>query len=107
MIKHLGLNHKKFYNISGIIYRVEGDSMFNREQPMGVLSWIGFTILMAIPFINLIMIFVFLFHPDTNYSLKNFIISIIVMFLIGFLFVFVFFVLLGQLALHVPAFMWF
>lgn len=53
--------------------------MFNREQPMGVMSWLGFYLLMAIPIVNIVLLIVLLFHPDTNHSLKNYLLSFIVL----------------------------
>ncbi len=53
--------------------------MFNREQPMGVMSWLGFHLLMAIPIVNIVLLIVLLFHPDTNHSLKNYLLSFIVL----------------------------
>ncbi|HEY8435834.1 MAG TPA: hypothetical protein VIK63_02140 [Haloplasmataceae bacterium] len=53
--------------------------MFNREQPMGVRSWLGFHLLMAIPIVNIVLLIVLLFHPDTNHSLKNYLLSFIVL----------------------------
>lgn len=53
--------------------------MFNREQPMGVMSWLGFYLLMAIPIANIVLLIVLLFHPDTNHSLKNYLLSFVVL----------------------------
>lgn len=53
--------------------------MFNREQPMGVMSWLGFHLLMAIPIVNIVLLIVLLFHPDTNHSLKTYLLSFVVL----------------------------
>jgi hypothetical protein len=52
--------------------------MFEKEQ-LGVFDWIILHILMAIPFVNIIIIIVLLASASTNRTLKNYIWSFIVM----------------------------
>ena len=48
--------------------------MFKKDQ-MSVWNWLGFTLLMMIPLVNLIMFIVILVSPDANKSLKNYLIA--------------------------------
>lgn len=55
--------------------------MFSQDN-MKISDWWLFFILMAIPLVNFIMFLVLLFSSTTNKSLKNYIVAIIIPYLI-------------------------
>lgn len=60
------------------------------KQDMSVGDWIIFAILMAIPFVNIIMWIVLLASSGTNRSLKNYLIAQIVVVAVALVLFFVF-----------------
>lgn len=63
--------------------------MFSKNH-MTVGSWWVFFILMAIPVLNVVMFFVILLSGETNKSLKNYLLAIVLPFFIIFILMFFF-----------------
>jgi len=63
--------------------------MFSKNH-MTIGSWWVFFIVMAIPLVNVVMFFVLLLSGDTNRSLKNYLLAIVLPVFLIFIFVFVF-----------------
>jgi len=63
--------------------------MFSKSH-MTIGSWWVFFLVMAIPLVNVVMFFVLLLSGDTNRSLKNYLLAIVLPFFLIFVFVFVF-----------------
>jgi hypothetical protein len=56
--------------------------MFSKKQ-MGVVDWWVFWLLMAIPVVNIVMFFILLLSGNTNPSLKNYLLALILPVIIG------------------------
>jgi len=63
--------------------------MFSKNH-MTIGSWWVFFLLMALPLVNIVMFFVLLFSGDTNKSLKNYLLAIVLPFFILFFLMFFF-----------------
>lgn len=63
--------------------------MFQKNKPMSILDWWLFWIIMIIPLLNIVMFFVFLFSSNTNKSLKNYFLAMLIplVLIIGFIIV--------------------
>lgn len=49
-----------------------------QQRDMKVLDWVLFYVLMAIPFVNIIVVLVLIFSSKTSPSLKSFIITFLI-----------------------------
>lgn len=55
------------------------ERLAKRNTPVGVLGWMGYSILFAIPIVNLIVMILILISPAKQKSLKNYIIATFIM----------------------------
>ncbi|OHE40949.1 MAG: hypothetical protein A2Y16_03205 [Tenericutes bacterium GWF2_57_13] len=52
---------------------------------LSIGDWILYYILMSIPIVNIVIFFVILFNRDTNLTLRNMLITSLIMMAVGFL----------------------
>lgn len=73
-----------------------------QERVMSVKDWIKVTIIMMIPLVNIIMWIKWLVSDKTNLNLKNFLISGLVMMVIGFILWMLLFFFFGAMMATTP-----
>lgn len=71
MYRDFDSNNIKNSSSDNINYSYTKDYTRMKSEDVSILSWIGILIALAIPFINLIAIFIIAFAPE-NETLKNF-----------------------------------
>ncbi|NDL67311.1 zinc ribbon domain-containing protein [Anaerotalea alkaliphila] len=66
------------------------------NAPMGVGSWLAVYLLMAVPILNIVLIFKWAFGNNVNRNKKNFAIAALILFLISLVLSILFFIFFGE-----------